>query len=49
LFNAENRPWDNMKNYIRFCNEYKKTIEEKSLKECLNMHNSTAIILTLLD
>jgi hypothetical protein len=49
LFNDVNKPWDNMNNYIRFCNEYKKIIKENSLKECLNMHNSTTTILTLLD
>jgi hypothetical protein len=47
LFDDANKPWDNMNNYIRFCNEYKKIINDNSLKECLNMHNSTAIILTL--
>jgi len=49
LFNDENKPWDNRNDYIRFCNEYKKIIKDNSLKECLNMHNSTATILTLLD
>lgn len=48
LFNDGNKPWDNMNNYIRFCNEYKKIIKDNSLKECLNMHNSTETILTLL-
>ena len=49
LFNDGNKPWDNRNNYIRFCNEYKKIIKENSLNECLNMHNSTTTILTLLD
>ena len=49
LFNDGNKPWDNRNDYIRFCNEYKKIIKDNSLKECLNMHNSTATILTLLD
>jgi hypothetical protein len=49
LFNDENKPWDNRNNYITFCNEYIKIIKENSLKECLNTHNSTATILTLLD
>lgn len=49
LFNDRNKPWDNRNDYIRFCNEYKKIIKDNSLKECLNMHNSTATILTLLD
>lgn len=49
LFNDGNKPWDNIKNYIRFCNEYKKIINDNSLKECLNMHNSIKTILTLLD
>lgn len=49
LFNDGNKPWDNRNNYIRFCNEYKKIINENSLKECLNKHNSTTTILTLLD
>jgi hypothetical protein len=49
LFNNENEPWYNMNNYIRFCNEYKKIIKENKLKECLNMHNSTTTMLTLLD
>ena len=49
LFNDGNKPWDNRKNYIRFCNEYKKIIKENSLKECSNTHNSTATILTLLN
>lgn len=48
LFNDGNKPWDNRNNYIRFCNEYIKIIKENSLKECLNTHNSTATILTLL-
>jgi hypothetical protein len=49
LFNDGNKPWDNMNNYIRFCNEYKKIIKDNSLKSCLNMHNSTATTLILLD
>jgi hypothetical protein len=49
LFNDGNKPWDNKNNYIRFCNEYKKIIKDNSLNECLNMHNSTTTILTLLD
>ena len=49
LFNDGNKPWDNRNDYIRFCNEYKKIIKDNSLKECLNTHNSTATILTLLD
>ena len=52
LFNPSwqgNKPWDNRNDYIRFCNEYKKIIKDNSLKECLNPHNSTATILTLLD
>lgn len=49
LFNDGNKPWDNRNNYIRFCNEYNKIIKENSLKECLNTHNSTATILTLLN
>ena len=47
LFNDGNKPWDNRNDYIIFCNEYKKIIKDNSLKECLNMHNSTATILTL--
>lgn len=49
LFNDGNKPWDNRINYIRYCNEYTKIIKENSLKECLNTHNSTTTILTLLD
>jgi hypothetical protein len=49
LFNDENNPWNNKNNYIRICNEYTKIIKDNSLKTCLNMHNSTATILTLLD
>lgn len=49
LFNDGNKRWDNRNDYIRFCNEYKKIIKDNSLKECLNTHNSTATILTLLD
>ena len=49
LFNDGNKPWDNRNDYIRFCNEYKKIINDNSLKECLNTHNSTATILTLLN
>ena len=49
LFNDGNKLWDNRNDYIRFCNEYKKIIKDNSLKECLNTHNSTATILTLLD
>jgi hypothetical protein len=49
LFNDGNKPCDNRNNYIRFCNEYKKIIKENSLNVCLNMHNSTTTILTLLD
>lgn len=49
LFNDGNKPWDNRNNYIRFCNEYKKIVNDNSLKECLNMCNSVKTILTLLD
>jgi hypothetical protein len=49
LFNDGNKPWDNRNYYIRFCNEYKKIVNDNSLKECLNMHNSVKTILTLLD
>jgi len=49
LFNDGNPPWYNKNDYIRFCNKYKKIIEDNSLKECLNIHNTTATILTLLD
>jgi len=49
LFNDGNKPWDNRNDYIRFCNEYKKIVNDNSLKECLNMHNSVKTILTLLD
>lgn len=49
LFNDGNKPFNDGNNYIRFCNEYIKIIKENSLKECLNMHNATAIILTKLN
>lgn len=49
LFNDGNKPWNNMDNYIRYCDEYKKVIKNNSLKECLNIHNSTETILRLLD
>ena len=49
LFNDGNKPWNSKNDYIRYRNEYKKIIKENSLNECLNMHNSTKTILTLLD
>ena len=49
LFNDGNKPWDNKTDYIRYCNEYTKCVKENSLNDCLNSHNSTATILTLLD
>ena len=49
LFNDGNKPWNNKNNYIRMCNQYKKIINDNSLKECLNMHNSTETMLTLLN
>ena len=39
----------NKNNYIRYCNEYKKCINENSLNDCLNSHNLTRTILKLLD
>lgn len=47
LFNDGNTPWDNRNDYIRYCNEYKKCINK--LNHCLNSHNLTRSILTLLD
>jgi hypothetical protein len=49
LYNDGNKPLDNRDNYIIFCNEYKKIVNDNLLKECLNMSNSVQTILTLLD
>ena len=46
---AGNRPVDNRNDYIRFCNEYEKIVNDNSLKDCLNMHKSVKTILTLLN
>jgi hypothetical protein len=49
LYNDGNKPYDNINNYIRFCNEYKRIVNDNSLKNCLNMHNSVNIMLTFSD
>lgn len=49
LFDDGSKPWENRADYIQFCNEYNKIVRDHSLKDCLNMHNSTITILTLLD
>jgi len=49
LFNDGSKPWENRADYIQFCNKYNKIVRDHSLKDCLNMHNSTITILTLLD
>ena len=49
LFNDGTKPWDSKRNYITFCNNYKRVLNDNLLKECLNMHNLTTEILSLLD
>jgi len=49
LFDDATKPWDNKNNYTRLCIKYKKIIKDNSLNDCLNMHNSTETILTLLN
>ena len=49
LFNDGTQPWDNKINYTTLCIKYKKIIKDNSLNDCLNRHNSTKTILTLLN
>jgi hypothetical protein len=49
VFNDGNKPWDDKHNFIRFCNEYKRIINDNSLKECINTNYFTTMILSLLN
>jgi hypothetical protein len=49
VYAGNSRPIDNRNDYIRFCNEYEKIVNDNSLKDCLNIHKSVKTILTLLN
>lgn len=49
VFNDGNKPWDDKHNFIRFCNEYKRIINDNSLNECINTNHFTTMILSLLN
>ena len=49
VYAGNSRPVDNRNDYIRFCNEYEKIVNDNSLKDCLNIHKSVKTILTLLN
>jgi hypothetical protein len=46
---CDHKPWFDKDSYMRYDNEYRKCLRNNSLKECLNIHQSTQNILKLLD
>lgn len=41
LFNDGKKPWESLEEYVMFYNEFKKVINDNSLKDCLNEHVQT--------
>ncbi len=49
LFKDDSQPWNSRNDYQNMINEYKNCIRHNRLNSCLNLHNSTKIILELFD
>ena len=47
LFNDGKKPWESVKEYVMFYNEFNKVINDNSLKDCLNEHVQTQHWLSL--
>jgi hypothetical protein len=49
LYNDGSKPWEDKQYLIKMSNEYKKTIKENKLNECLNKNEFTRKIISLLN
>ena len=49
VFNDGTKPFDDKNNFIKFCSEYKRIVNDNLLTHCLNTNHFSKMILSLLD